>query len=284
MGYISEGACHRELGAFSENTLHIDRAVMLQYDALCDGQSQTGAANFLGPGLVDAVESLIYFVQRVLRDAHAGILHADIEIIGIGIDRNSHFAVISVVFDRVLHKIRDDHVHLHLVDLRVDISHADHRQFDISLLGDRPHSSKDQLHHSVDIGLLDVEFGILPVHSHQCQQLGDDLVLPVHLILDIDHELAVHFHGNIVLLYQGVSQDFHRCHRCLQFMGDIGNKLLPGFVQRVHSGEHLVERIRYVLGLQKGGRLDRVGGVSRLHGRDLSGQLLKRFHQSSGKN
>ena len=191
---------------------------MLQHNAFCDRKTQTRAADFLRPGFVDAVKSLIYFVKGVLRNSDACIFHADVEVIGIRIDRDSHFSVIPVILDSVLDEIGDDHVHLDLIDLRIDVPDTDHRQFDIAFLRDRPDSVEHQLDHFVYIYFFDIELGILAVHPDQREELRDDLVLPVNFVFDIHHKLAVHGNRNIILLHKGVRQDFHRRHRRLQFM------------------------------------------------------------------
>ena len=201
--------------------------MVLQHNALCDGKAKTRAADFLGPGFVDAVESVVYFVKRVLRNADSGVLDADIEIVGIRVDRNSHFAVVPVVLDRILNEIGDDHVHLHLIDLRIDIPDTHHRKFDVPFLRDRPDSSKHKLDHLIDVYFFDIELGVLAVHPDEGQKLRDDLVLPVHLVFDIDHKLAVHLDRNVVLLHEGIRQHFHRSHGRLQLMRDVGHKLLP---------------------------------------------------------
>ena len=243
---------------------------MLQDDALGDGQSESCSADFPRPGLVDAVESLIYFVQRILRDPDAGILDAHIEVIGIRIDRHSHLAVVSVVLDGILYKIRDDHGHLDFVDLRIDLPDADHSELDIPLLGNGADPSEDQLHHFIDVDLLDAELGILAVHSDQRKKLRDDLVLSVDLVLDVHHKLPVHLDRHVLLLHEGVGQDLHRCHGSLELVGHVGYEFLSRFIQRVHTRQDLVEGVRDMFSFHKGRRLDGFRRVPRPHGGDLS--------------
>ena len=49
MGDIGQGYGHRKLSALAENTLHVDRAVMLQDNALGDGKTESCAADLSGP-------------------------------------------------------------------------------------------------------------------------------------------------------------------------------------------------------------------------------------------
>ena len=236
---------------------------MLQYDALRDRKAQACSADFSGPGFVHAVEPLIDLIEGLLGDTYAGVLDAHIEIVEIRIDRHSYLAVVPVVLDGVLHQVRDDHGHLDLVDLRDDFTHADHRQLYVSFLRDGPDPAKDQLHHLIDIGLLDAELGVLAVHAHKCEEFRDDLVLAVDLILYIHHKFPVHFYRDIVLLDQGVGQDLHGGHGSLQLVGNIGNKFLPGFIERVHPCQHLVEGVSDMLGLEESRRFDGISGKSR---------------------
>ena len=284
IGDIGERYSHCELSPLSQDTLHIDGTVVLQDNTLRDRETESGPADLPGTGLIDAVKALVDLVERVLRNADAGVFDTHIEVIRIRIDRHSHFTVIPVVFDRILDKIGDDHIHLDVIDLRVYFSHADHGQLNIPLLGDRPHPAQDHLDHLIDIRLFDVQLGILAVHADQRQKLRDDLVLPVHLILDVHHELSVHFHRDIILRDKRVRQNFHRSHGRFKFMGYVGNKFLPRLIQGIHARQDLVERVRYVLGLQECRRFYGICGISRLDGGNLSGKPLERFHQNSGKN
>ena len=209
MGHISERNGHRELGALAQDTLHVDRAVVLQDDALCNGKTKACSADFSRPGFVDPVESLINLVQGILRDADACVLNTDIEVVGIRVDGHSDLAVVPVVFDRVLDQVCDDHDHLDLVDLGVDFSHADHCQLDVSFLRDRSEPVQDQFDHFVYVALFDVELGILPVHAHQREQFRDDLVFAVDFVFDIDHEFPVHLYGNVFLLHERIRQNLH---------------------------------------------------------------------------
>ena len=110
--------------------------------------------------------------------------------------------MIPVIFDRVFHEVRNDHDHLDLIDLRVDLSHTDHSQLDVPLLRDGAKSSEDKLNHFIDVALLDIEPGVLPVHADKGEQFRNDLVFAVYLVLDVDHELPVHLDRNIFLLHQ----------------------------------------------------------------------------------
>ena len=190
--------------------------------------------------------------------------------------------MIPVIFDCVLHKIGDDHDHLGLIDFRIYFSHTDHGQLNIPLLCDGPDSFQDQFAHFIDIALLNVQLGVFAVHADKREQFRNDLVLSVHLIFDIFHELAVHFHGRIVHLQQGIGQDLHGGHRRLELMGYVGDEFLPGFIQRVHTRQHLIERIRNVFCLQKSRRFNGIGGIPCFHCGYFSGKLFKRSHQNSG--
>ena len=190
--------------------------------------------------------------------------------------------MIPVVFDRVFNKVCDDHDHLGLVDLRVYFSHTDHRQLNIPLLRDGPDPFQDQFAHLVDVALLDIEFGVLAVHADKSEQFCNDLILSVHLVFDIFHEFAVHLHGSVIHLQQRIGQNFHGSHGRLELMGYIGDKFLPGFIQRVHAGQYLIKRIRNMLRLQKRRRLDGICRIACLDCGDLSGKLLERLHQNSG--
>ena len=174
--------------------------MVLQDYALCDRKAKACSADLSGSRFIYPVESFVDLIEGILRDPDAGIFHADIAVVEIRIDGHPHFSVVPVVFDGVFNKICDDHSHLDLIDLRVDLAHTDHSQFDISLLRDRPYSSKDQLHHLIDVGILDIELGIFAVHADKCEQLRNDLVLPVDLVLYVDHEFPVHFDRDIFLL------------------------------------------------------------------------------------
>ena len=77
--------------------------MMLQNNALCYGKTKAGASDFPRSGFIDAVESLVDLVKGILRNTHSGVLDADIEIIGIRIDRDADFSVVPVIFDGVLH-------------------------------------------------------------------------------------------------------------------------------------------------------------------------------------
>ena len=284
MGHISKRNRHRELGALAENTLDIDRAVVLQDNTLGDGKAKARSADFSRSGFVDPVESLVDLVEGILRDSDAGVLDTDVKVVGIRVDGHSDFAVIPVVFDRIFDQVCNHHDHLDLVDLGVDLSHADHRQLDVSFLRDRPEPVQDQLYHFVYAALLDVELGVLSVHAHQGEQLCDDLVFAVDFVFNIDHEFPVHLDRYIFLLHERVRQDFHRSHGRLELVGDVGNEFLPRLVESVHSCEHLIKGIRDMFRLNKRGRLDGVGRISRLYCGDLHGKLLERFHQNSGQN
>ena len=138
MRHIGERNSHGKLGSLSKDALDVDRAVVLQYDALGNGEAQTGPADFPGSGFVDAIEPLIDLIKGILRDSDTGILDTDIEVIGICIDRHPDFAVVPVILYGVLNEVRNDHDHLDLIDLRIDFSHADHRQLYVSFLRNGP--------------------------------------------------------------------------------------------------------------------------------------------------
>ena len=206
---IIERNSNCKLRSLSLNTAYIYSAVMLQNNTLCYGKAKAGASDFPRPGFIDTIESLVDLVEGILRNTYAGVLYAYIEIVGIRIDRDKDFSVIPVILDGVLNKVRDDHDHLDFVDLRVNLSHTDHCQFDVSFLRDWSKPSKDHLDHLVDIALLDIETGVFPVHTNKGEQFRYDLVFAVHLIFDIDHELPVHLNRHIFLLHQGICQNFH---------------------------------------------------------------------------
>ena len=221
MSHVSERDRYCKLRSLAFNTADIYSAVMLQNDAFCNGKTKAGAPDLPRPGFVDAVESFVDLIKGVLRNSDTRILDTDIEIIGISVDRNADFPVIPVILDRVLHEIGDHHDHLDLVDLRVYLSHADHRQLDIPLLRNRTESSEYQFDHLIDVAFFNIQSGILPVHSDKGEKLCYDLIFSIHLILDVDHELPVHLNRHIVLLHQRIRQDFHGCHGRLKFMGHI---------------------------------------------------------------
>ena len=259
MSNISQRHSHCKLGAFAENTLNIDRAVVLQDNTFGDGETESCAANLSGSGFIYSVETIIDLVEGVLRNSDAGIFHTDVEVIGIRVDSKADFAVIPIVFDGVFHKICDDHCHLGLIDLRVYFSHADHSQLNITLLRNGPDPSQDQLAHLIDIALLNIEFGVLAVHTDKSEKLCNDLVLSVHFVLDIFHELAVHLNRDIIHLKQRIGQNFHGSHRRLELMGYVGDKFLPGFIKRVHSRQYLIKRIRNMFRFQERRRFNGIG-------------------------
>ena len=158
MRHIAQGHGDGKSGALTQNTLHVDGAVVLQDDALCDGKTKSRASHFSGSGFIDAIEPVVDLVQGILRDADTGILHNDIEVVGIRVDRHAHLSVIPVVLDRVLNEVGDHHGHLDLIDLRVDVPHADQRQLDVPVLRDGTDAAENGLDHLVDIDVLEIEF------------------------------------------------------------------------------------------------------------------------------
>ena len=110
--------------------------------------------------------------------------------------------MVPIIFHCVFNEVCDDHYHLDLIDLRIDFSHADHSQLDISFLRDGSESVQDQLDHLVHVALFDVELRILSIHPNECEQLRYDLIFTVNFVLDVDHEFPVHLDRNIFLLNQ----------------------------------------------------------------------------------
>ena len=81
------------------------------------------------------------------------------------------------------------------------------------------------------------------IHLYQREQICNDLILSVDLSSNITHKLLIQFYRNVFLCKQGICQNLHGSQGCLQFMGHIGYKLLPGFIKNFHAVDHLVECI-----------------------------------------
>ena len=182
-------------------------------------------------------------VLVLLRNTDARVLNLDIEIRIVHVQRYMDPALLLVVLDSIFNQIGYRKCQLRPVNLRDDRLVAFQADINLLLLGNRAQPLQNQVDQVVDIRIFNVDDRRLPVHFDQFQQIRDDFILPVDLMADVNHEILVHLvrdFPDLCLLDQRIREDLHGGHRRLQFMGDIGDKLLSGFLLLFQMMPHLV--------------------------------------------
>ena len=218
-----------------------------------DGKPETRSADLSGMGLIDTVETLKDLILILLRDSDAGVLYLNKEEGTVDIQGYMHPAVVLVVLDAVFHQIGNGKGQLRTVNLGYDRLIALQGDLNPAPCGDRTKTLQNQCDQVVNVGLLDMDIRGSPVHLDQLEQIGDDLVLPVDLLADILHEFLVHLIRNfseLRLLDQGIREDLHGSHGRFQFMGDVRDEFLTGFLLGLQPAAHLIVSVREKLRLR----------------------------------
>ena len=171
--------------------------------------------------LVHPVETLKNMRLVFLRNPDSRVFHLDIEIFMVCIERYMDPAIIVIIFDRILHKIRYSERKFHLVDLCTYRTETLHDHLHIFFVCDRTETLQDLFQELIDIDSLYIQILSGLVHLNERKKVCDDLILPVDLFCDILHELLIHLHRSFLHLKKRIRQHFHRCHRRLQFVRDI---------------------------------------------------------------
>ena len=282
LGGIAEGDPDDKCSAFSLFARQGDRAVMADHGALCDGKAQACSSDRAGSGFVDAVEALEDAALFLLRDAYAIVMDGELEIFVVSVHCDGHLSVLAVVFDRVFHQVSQNEIDLCLVHLGDHFVFVHQGQFNIPKLRDGAQASEHVIRQFVDVCSGDLQIHVCAVLPDQGQEVGDDLVFPVDLVVDVLQEFPVHSRIDIFLRQERSREHFHGSHGGLELMGDIRDELLPRLVQCVHSAQNIVKSIGNMSGFRIHGGLDRFVGVPLLDLTDIDRELFEGFDQKAG--
>ena len=195
-------------------------------------------------GFVYAVKTFKNSSDGLLRNAHSGICNLHIEIFMVSVKGYTNPAIIHIVFNTILNQIAHGKSKLHLIHIRLNRAETVQDQINVPLICNWTESLQDILQKLIDIQVLHIQICCLLIHFYKRKQVCNDFILPIDLCSDIAHKLLIKLLRHPFLTHQGIGKYLHRGKRCLQLMRHIGNKLISGLIQNLHSGKHFVERIR----------------------------------------
>ena len=152
-------------------------------------------------------------------------------------------SIIHIVLDSIFHQITDGKSKFHLIHVCFHRTETIQDQVDVPFVRDWTQTFQNVLQKLVDIHMCDIHIRSLLIHFYQRKKVCDDLVFTIDLGSDIAHKFLIQFLRDSLLSYQRICQNLHGSQRCFQLMGHIGYELLPGFVQNLHTVDHLVESI-----------------------------------------